>query len=65
MDKSEENARARAVVASLNVAIEATKEAERQAGATKVVNPGDVTRAIKALEKLQAKPLGLCQRMPS
>lgn len=62
MTKDEQCARARAVVAALNVAIEAVKEAERQAGATKVMASAEGT--LRALERLQAKPLGICERMP-
>lgn len=69
MDKSEELARARAVVAALNMAIEAVKEAERQAGeytgGGKILHPGKANAVKAKLAELQAKPLGLCGRAPS
>lgn len=65
MDKAEECARARAVVAALNVALLALNEAERQAGTTKILNAGQLARAQEAVTKLQAKPLQVCERMPS
>lgn len=64
IDKTEEYARCRAVVAALNVAIEALKEAERQAGTTKILNPGKVQRVVDSITALQEKPLSLCARMP-
>lgn len=64
MDKTEEYARCRAVVAALNVAAAALQEAERQAGGSKILNAGALERAQKAIEKLQEKPLDGAARMP-
>lgn len=69
MDQAEQTARARAVVAALNVAIEAVREAERQAGeytgGGKILHPGKANQVKAKLAELQAKPLALCGRAPS